>query len=330
MYYLVCFICSLAILVWIISNERKLGTNAILVAFVTVIGDGGYYALASSTSLNEALLSNELTYTIGLFAPMLFFFNICDICKIHLHTKTKITLYLIQIVLFLSACTAGKLDIFYKTVEFHYGPSGGYLIKTYGFAHTLYLISMAFYFIISIAISFKYSRKKNIVSARDVDILIFLYFLMFSAYAVERLIHMKVELMPFIYTIGIFGILIPVVKIANYAIETNPEILEGELKEAGLIVLSNKLLYMDCNDNAVKLFPELSQWEKEERIPGNGGRFNTFLRQDLMRYVESGADDSMAGKEFTVQGEDYYLELSRLHKGKKAIGYLIKFTKKNG
>ena len=330
MYYLVCFICSLLILVWIISSEKSIRINAALLAFVTVIGDGGYLALAMSTSLEEALLANTLSYTIGIFAPMLFFFNICDICKIHLPSKATVTMYVAQLLLYLCVCTSGRLDIFYKTVEFHKDASVSYLTKTYGFAHTLYLISMILYLIASIAISFHFSRKRNIVSAKNVDMLIFLFFLIFSAYAMERLIHLKVELMPFIYTVGILGILIPVEKIATYTIETNPEIINNEMKTTGFIVISNKLLFMDCNEYAKSLFPELSQWEKERKIPGNGGRFNTFLRQDLMKYVETNQEKTMAGKEFTIQNQSYNLEISRLHRGKKSIGYLISFYKKIG
>lgn len=327
MIYLVCFLLSLLILLWVITSDRNVRVNAILLALVTSIGDGGYYALIQSTTLEEALLANALTYTIGIFAPMLFLFNICDICKITLPNKITIPIYFFQLFLFSCVCTTDRSDLFYKTVEIHKGLIGTYLTKTYGPLHTVYLIAMGCFFFASIIIAFHFSRKRNVVSAQNVDFLIFIFFLLVGAYAIERLIHLKVELIPFIYTIGILGVLIPVAKITKFAIENNKELIENSMENVGYIVLSNRLLYMDSNEYAKELFPELSEWEKEQKIPGNGGRFNTFLRPALTKYVESNQDAKHTSKSFSIREESYNLELSRLHKGRKAIGYVIKFTK---
>ncbi|MBQ8970662.1 MAG: hypothetical protein IJ073_05040 [Lachnospiraceae bacterium] len=324
MYYLVCFICSLLILLWIIASGENLKTSAILLILVTVIGDGGYLAMAYSESLEKALLANTLIYTIGIFTPMLFFFNICDICRIKLPVPATVLMYLLQILLYLCVCSTGRLGIFYKTAEFHIGPAGGYLTKTYGPAHTLYLITMAAYFSAAVILSFHFSRKKNIVSFQNVDILIFISFLLIGSYAVERLIHLNIELMPFIYTLGIFGILLPIVKLSKYSIDNNSEIIEASMQTTGYIIFTNKLLYMGCNRYAGDLFPELLEWELERKIPGNGGRFNIFLRPAFMKYVSSGESAPQKARPFSIKGQSYNCELSRLHRNKKVIGYVIK------
>lgn len=96
---------------------------------ITVIGNGGYYALASSTCLETAILANKLTYVIGIFSPMLIFFNICEICKIRIKHLVVAILYTVQMLLYMSVLTIGSSNLFYKTVQFHVGSYGGYLTK---------------------------------------------------------------------------------------------------------------------------------------------------------------------------------------------------------
>lgn len=82
MLYLICFLASVLIFLWSVAINENMKINQILLLIITVIGNGGYYILASSTCLETAILANKLTYLIGIFAPMLIFFNICEICKI--------------------------------------------------------------------------------------------------------------------------------------------------------------------------------------------------------------------------------------------------------
>ena len=325
-YYFVCFVLSLLLLLWTVTSDETLKTGTILWVLVSVIGNGGYYALANSHNLEKAVLANNLTYVIGIFGPMLFFFAICEICRIKLPTLLVTALYALQVFLYLCVLTIGKTDLFYKTVEFHMESRGGYLTKTYGPMHTVYLATMIIYWSCSLIVSFYYSTKKNIVSIRSVYMLIFVSFLMVGTYFVERLIHLKVELVPFIYTIGIAIDLFLLFKLSLYSIEKNPQLTNDYLSTTGYIVFTNGLLYMGCNRCAKEIFPELAEWELERKIPGNGGRFNTFLRQAFLKYVDSDAQSPEKLKMFTIKGKSYGGELSRLYRGKRSIGYVIKIV----
>ena len=74
MLYLVCFLVSVLIFLWSVAINENMKINQILLIIITVIGNGGYYTLASSTCLETAILANKLTYLIGIFVPMLIFF----------------------------------------------------------------------------------------------------------------------------------------------------------------------------------------------------------------------------------------------------------------
>ncbi|MGN0403111.1 MAG: histidine kinase N-terminal 7TM domain-containing protein [Acetatifactor sp.] len=323
MYYLACFIISLLIFLWATAINGNMKTNQILLIVITVIGNGGYYALACSNCLEMAVLANKLTYLIGIFAPMLIFFNICEVCKIKIRHFLIIILYTVQILLYLGVCTIGISDLFYKTVEFHTGNGSSFLTKTYGPVHSIYIVTVFLYLAMSIVVSFYSFNKKNKVSYKNVDILIFTSILIVGTYLLERVLHLKMEFMPFVFTIGLVAILVPVTKISRYSVEENSEIIRSKMEGTAYIVFSRKLHYMGCNEYAGILFPELLEWELEKKIPGNGGRFNTFLRQTFLKFVEAKQEQPMKGKPFSIKDRNFHYVVKNYYNGNKHLGYVI-------
>lgn len=324
--YLICFIGSLLILLWAIAANENMKINQILLILITAVGDGGYYALASSQGLEAAILANKLTYFIGIFAPMLIFFNFCEICKIKIRHYLEVILFSFQVLLYLGVCTIGKYDIFYRTVEYHMGEGGAYLTKTYGPLHSVYVATLFFYFVMMIGASVYAVNKRARVSFKNADILILVGFLIAGTYLLERVIHLKLEMMPFVFTIGLLAILFPIIKISRFSIEDNPGIINSKMEGTAYIIFTKNLRYMGCNEYAGTLFPELLEWELEKKIPGNGGRFNTFLRQTFMKYVETKQEQPMKGKPFSIKERSFHYEVKRLYNRKKHLGYVIELT----
>ena len=324
MYYLACFIVSLLTLLWAIAINENMKINQILLIVITVIGNGGYYALAESSCLETAILANKLTYLIGIFSPMLIFFNICEICKMRMRHFWVVTLYTIQILIYLCVCTIGKSNLFYETVEFHEGRNGAFLTKTYGPAHDIYIVMLFLYLAMCMWITAQSWNKKNKVSYKTADILIFMGILTTGTYFIERALHLEMDFVPFVFTIGLIAILVPVTKTSWYSVEENRGILESKLEGMAYIVFSKKLQYMGCNEYAGILFPELLEWELEKKIPGNGGRFNTFLRQTFMKFVVSNQEEPLRGTPFSIKERTFHYFVKRLYSNrKKHLGYVI-------
>ena len=74
MIYLICFLVVLAMLLYLIGYGRSIGIWTVVLTASIAIGNGGYYALATSSNLQEALLANKIAYVIGVFAPITIFF----------------------------------------------------------------------------------------------------------------------------------------------------------------------------------------------------------------------------------------------------------------
>ena len=293
--YFISFLVAVAVLLFMVIYGEGYGINHILLAVVIVIGNGGYLALSVSQNIQHALLAVMLTYTIGIFAAMLLFINISEIYKVNLPNWLVCLMYIVQFVLYLASATIGTLDIFYKSAELKYMDDVVYLQKEYGPVHTVYAITIYVYFILLIACSTGVIKGKRKISSKDATLIFFLEFITISVYVAERLVGLRVELFPFVIDIAEILLLVPLTKLNTYTLTGNNEIVRSRLDAEGYVFFDKKLRFMGFNNKAAEFFPELGEWELEKKIPGSGGRFNTFLRQPLYRFLESPVDENSFG-----------------------------------
>ena len=306
MLYLICFFVSLAIFVIINLYGRSFDHNILLLVLIVTISNGGYYSISAASGLEEAVLANKIAYVASVFAPLLIFLVICNICRIELPAILRICMFGLQTLIYASVCTIGKYSIFYKKVKFNTTDGFGYLTKTYGPAHTLCIAMMCVYMIGGIVAGLISLNRKNVVSKINVEVLLFSEALAIAVYLIERFVHETYELLPIVLVFSMSIILIPLSKIYRYSLYNNASIIDSDKSKTGYIVFDKKLRYMGSNDYAVSLFPELNEWELEKKIPGNGGRFNTFIRQPLMSFVNDENNESNLTKSFEHQGETFY------------------------
>ena len=327
MIYLICFLVVLVMLLYLIGYGRSIGIWTVVLTSSIAIGNGGYYALATSSNLQEALLANKIAYVIGVFAPITIFFSICNLCRITISKRVSTVLFSIQTLIYLSVCTMGtKYTFFYRDAIFHEGSAGAYLEKSYGPMHTVYLLALLGYTAAGLVVSLYFVNKRTIVSRINIDMFIFVDILSVGVYLIERLLHLNIELMPVSFTLSIGLMLIPLTKLSVYSVN-NINIFADELEKTAYILFSKKLKYMGSNEKAEEYFPELKNWELEEKIPGSGGRFNTFLRQPLNEFVKEGNLEKINGKPYKYKDQICTYEIGILRKAsKKNCGYYIKIS----
>lgn len=327
MAYCICFLISIVTLIWAVGQSDSEGPVQMLMVSLIAVGNGGYWALSNASNFEEALLANKLTYVMGLFGPMMMFMALCDVCAVKIHKKLVVLMYSIQAALYICVCTTGSNTLFYKAVEYHVGKAGAYLTKTYGPVHTLYIISMYAYLIGSACVAIYAINKKNTVSTISAEIMLVANTLAIAFYLVERFVELDVELMPIVFTVIILIDMGVMTRQQMYNLNRNVELINDKLDYSAYIILSKKLAYMGCNETATKLFPELNDWALEKKIPGNGGRFNTFLRQPLMEYVRSGDKAVHVCKPFEFKSANYdYIIRPLIHGSNMHVGYILEIT----
>lgn len=327
MIYLICFLLAMMTLLFLIFNGKGMDINVVIMAVVCVIGNGGYYALYVSENLEEAILANKITYTIGSLLPMIMFLIISKICGVTINSMIQTVLYLIQGLIFLGVCTSGKYDLFYKTVTYNVGEHGAYLTKTYGPLHSVYIVSFCIYMITSIVVVGVSIRKRTcLVSTTKAYTILALFLSSAILYFSERFAKLTFEIEPMIFTITSFWVIVLFIDISRYSAYENLEILGSQKNDVAYIVFNKKLHFMSCNNYAKELFPELVDWEIESIIPGNGGRFNTFLRVPFMNYVNENVKDDYVGG-FEYMHKYYRIDISRLTNNRaNTRGYVIKVS----
>ena len=325
MIYLICFSVALILLVYIMTYGRIIDYNLMLLTVVVAVSNGGYYALSVAKTLPEAILGNTISYVLGIFSPMLMFYIICGVCKVKLPNPVIAVMTLIQILIYASVCTVGRLDIFYETVQMHLTEAGAYLTKTYGPMHTVYLISLAVYTLAGIVVAVYSIKRRTAVSRINVDILLFVDFFSISVYVNERMIKTPIELMPVASTITLVIMLIPLVKVAIFSPYNNVEIVDTEFNNKGYLVFSKQLKFMGCSEYAKILFPEVTEWELEKEIPGNGGRFNTYLKPDFMEFVkDDDQQDKSSVRVYKYNDNVFGYEIGKIFRGSSLKGYYIR------
>ncbi|MCR5674912.1 MAG: hypothetical protein K6G16_04305 [Lachnospiraceae bacterium] len=324
MIYLVSFGIALLLLLLITAYSRAIDINMILLLVIIAVSSGGFFAMAASQNLAEALLANKIAYVGGVFAPMIVLLIICSICRVSVPVPLRMAMYVAQLLVYASVCTMGKGTLFYRSAAFKANSVGAFLDKEYGPLHTVYLVMLLAYTIAGIGIGLYSLNRKNVVSRINVYTLLFADVFAVGTYLVERIVHLDVELVPMIFTVCAVVYASLLIRLNNYSIFNNQSILEERIRNIGYIYFDRKLRFMGCNECATALFPELEEWELEKRIPGNGGRFNTFLRQPLLSFAGSADPSEPVRKNYEYKGRVYRFEISAIRtNGRRFGGFVI-------
>ena len=322
--YLVCFLASFVVLLHVLRNIERYSCNHLLFVMTLAIGDGGYFALANSKNLAEAILAYKITYVIGCFVPMCLFFVVCEFCKLKLNDILKTACMIVQMLIYLCVCTIGYSSFYYKSIEFHLENGVAYLTKEYGPVHVVYVVMMALYFVAVIVVAAKSTKMKNRVSSKDLDVIIVLEFVSICCYLLERVVDFDFEIIPIVTTVNLLIVMFTIEKLQIFSITGNSQLMEEIINENGYIILDKKLHYCGCNEAASEVFPELLTWEIEKKIPGSGAKFNTYLRQHLVNYIDSKQTGKLQGEPFSIGDKTYTYSINVMTgKRNKAIGYVI-------
>ncbi len=162
----------------------------------------GYFCLAVSSSLNEALCANSIAYLGSVPLPMAMLMIILNITN----TKYKkwltwCLLGLCAVVLFI-VTTPGYLDIYYKEVSFEIINGVSTLVKVYGPLHPLYLFYLLGYFSAMIAVIIRAKAKNTIDSTAHAIIIAISVFVNIGVWFIEQLVKIDFEMLSVSYIIS--------------------------------------------------------------------------------------------------------------------------------
>lgn len=198
-----CATALIAVVVFLIyiGGIRNKRPGFILLFSSIFVVNMGYFALAISKSLEEALLANRISYLGSVFLPLSMLIIIMEAVKAPCKKWFTGALTALGIIVFLVAASPGYLDIYYKEVDFAIIDGVAVLQKVYGPLHIVYLFYLLGYFSSMIGIIFYAIRKKRVSSSAQSVMLLASVFINIMVWLFEQLVKINFEILAVSYVI---------------------------------------------------------------------------------------------------------------------------------
>ena len=193
---------SLVLLVIYCSAVKKKDPWYVLLFTSIMIVNIGYFALAISKGLGEALLANRVSYLGSVFLPLSMLMIILNAAHIRHRKWIPGALFGLAVVVFLIAASPGYLPIYYKDVSFALVDGVATLVKDYGPLHVLYLIYLLGYFGAMIATIVHATLKDKIDSLAYAVIIAIAVFVNLGVWMIEQLVEIDFEFLSISYIIS--------------------------------------------------------------------------------------------------------------------------------
>lgn len=209
------------------TKDRWLLVLLISVLIVNI----GYYGLARSQTLSEALFYNRVSYLGSVFLPMSMLMIILNVVRLKYKKHLPWILSGISLIVFLITASPGYSTIYYEHVSLEIVNGVSMLIKTYGSWHSLYLIYLLAYFGGMIGLILHSIRKKKLETLAHAVILTLAVMVNIGVWLFEQLVHIDFEFLAVSYIISeIFLLALQYIMTENYRLKELMDQKETELK----------------------------------------------------------------------------------------------------
>lgn len=321
-YLLIALILSFVniIILMIISSKRTVSYN-LSMFHIIAMAIAGHFFLAMSSNIEEALLANKLAYAGAVYVPLLFFLGELNICNVKISKALRIGLFCFSTLVLGFAITTGWSDIFYVTDSVklitHQGATD-YTVE-FGPAHLLYNALLLFYLVSGISVFLHSILKKRNISYRNLLALVAIGFVGIATFILFRELHYDMLVMPAIYLILEYILLMIVNRVSKYDIQgTILDTLEFQ-NESAYILFSEDLRYIGSNDIALHNFPVLKDFRVDAKIP-EASDFGDILLNQIKKFN----NDTILTETFQYGKHHYKCMLRNLIHGKKSCGYIFR------
>jgi len=192
---------AFALLVGYCSLVKKKEMTFILLFTAVFIINIGYTFGSASSTLEEALLANKISYVGAVFLPLFMVIIIMDECK---YSRNKVFLTLLMFIsggIFFLTMTPGYAPWYYESVQLIFVNGGARLVKNYGPLHKLYFVYLILYFSIMIAAIVWAIIKKKHTSPKVPIALLALVFGNIVVWFVEQKVNLNFEFLSISYLV---------------------------------------------------------------------------------------------------------------------------------
>lgn len=181
------------------ATVRKKENWLIWLYFSVFIANLGYFTLAISTTLEEALLANRLAYLGSVFLPLFMLMTIMKVCNVHCAKYGMGALLGGSSIVFLIVASQGYCDLYYREVSLTFVNGMAKLVKVYGPLHNLYYIYLFAYIIIMNSVIVYSVKKKKVSSYKHAGLLMVVVCFNVCIWLIEQFINWDFEFLSISY-----------------------------------------------------------------------------------------------------------------------------------
>lgn len=321
-YYVAMALLATLFLLLYIGFSFKLNVCYTLAYVLILTSNLGNLALAMSTTIEEALLANRITYFGGVFLAFFLCLIVLDLCHIRISRLLVGLLTALNFVVLMYTLSPGYSTLYYRSCELMRYGNASYLRKTYGPMHNAYLaLWLGYMLVILIVIAFSFSRQQ-LVSYKTVISLGLMVACNILFYAAERLIGIPLELMPLSYCISEALLLARLRSINLYDVSANVANAAKKRSENAYLTFTADLKFVACNEFAQEIFPEI----RTQRIDHPVSDETSGIYREIVLWLRQLQTSGLPAEKQLTHGEQVFkCTACQICEGKRDrhAGYLV-------
>ena len=276
-YYAMLAISLLMVVIYAFIFHKHFDINITIITILVPVINFAFVVMGNAVDIKEAIVGLKLTYIGGCFVLVSAMFLIFNICDISLKPWQRTLIVLISVAVYSTTLTIGYSDIFYNGLPSlaSFGGASYITDKHYGFMHTVFYAMIIIYYALTIAVIIYSFIKKRQVSRTILGLIVLAVTIAVFGFFGGRFITKEVEILPATYNLGVIIYLIIASRLRLYDASDSVTDALVQKGNTGFISFDHKMRYLDSNETANKMIPELNSlvvdrqdsWANETFLP---------------------------------------------------------------
>ena len=251
----------------LVENKKIIFIFLFTAVFVV---NAGYAFASMSTTLEEALLANRISYLGSVFLPLTMLLIIADEANVKLKRLSIFVLACVALVIFVITATPGYSTIYYAEVSLIFVNGGARLLKTYGPLHFAYYLYLFTYFALMIIVILYSKHKKLLHTPKLASFLLMIVIGNIAVWFIEQKILLDFEFLSISYIITELYLL-SMYKMIDKSKQVNIEVIANEKEDLEDIYDIQKIMVLwpevsTLTTREIEVFKELLADRKRKDI----------------------------------------------------------------
>lgn len=217
----------------------------------------GYVLFGAAKNTEAALNALKIVYLGGCFLSLMVLLTICSLCRLRIPKWLRIAFMALSTVVYLSVLTIGRQPWFYTDAVLEQRGNGFFLVRHYGFMHTVFYIMVILHYALCVAAIIYCLIRKRQVSRKILLMLFVPLCICIGCYFFGRHLTPEIELAPAGFVIAqIFYILIAY-RLSLYNVADTAAENMVQSGDTAFISFDKHFNYLGSNATARRILPEL-------------------------------------------------------------------------